>query len=312
MRLISYEKDGQAGVGVMVDETGFVALSEAAPELPRTIRAILEMADGIELVKEAVVGRSADSDISEVMMLPVITRPNAIWALALNYKRHVKETGLTTSPDYPHLFLRIASSQVGHLQPIVCPPPEVARAYDYEGELAVIIGKAGRHIPVDKALDHVAGYSIYNEGSVREFQGHNRQFGLGKNFEASGSFGPWLMTADEFGNPYEQEVILRLNGEVKQQDRFDQMIFNIEQIIHYLSTGYTIQPGDIIVTGDTGQLPPDPGDEAAKDLSQQFGPIKYPGLVHMKPGDKVEVEVTGLGVLENEVIADLPVQYRIP
>ena len=311
MRLISYEHDGQEAVGVMVDETGFVALSGAAPELPHTMRGILEMADGIHRVQKAIPGRSADLGLSEVKMLPVIPRPNAIWALALNYKRHLKETGLTTSPDYPHLFLRQSASQVGHMQPLLCPSPDVARAYDYEGELAVIIGKAGRHIPVEKAMDHVAGYSIYNDGSVREFQGHNRQFGLGKNFEASGSFGPWMMTPDEFGNPYAQEVIVRLNGKIRQKGKLDGMIFNIQQIIHYLSTGYTLRPGDVIVTGDTGQLPPEPGDASAADLSQQYGPIKYPGLVHMKPGDKVQVEVTGLGILENQVIADESVHYRV-
>jgi 2-keto-4-pentenoate hydratase/2-oxohepta-3-ene-1,7-dioic acid hydratase in catechol pathway len=294
----------------MMDETGFIDLSKATPELPNTIRDILEMKDGIDRVRAATSGTTPDMTLDDVKMLPVIPRPNAIWALALNYKKHVEETGLTTSHQYPHIFLRQSASQVGHKQPLLCPHPDVALAYDYEGELAVIIGKAGRHIPVEKAMDHVAGYSIYNEGSVREFQGHNRQFGLGKNFESSGSFGPWMTTPDEFGNPYEHELTTRLNGKVRQHAKLDGMLFNIEEIIHYLSTGYFLVPGDVIITGDVGQLPPEPDDEAA-DLSKQHGPIKYPGVVHMRPGDIVEVEVPGLGILENPVIGDEPVQYRV-
>ena len=108
----------------------------------------------------------------------------------------------------------------------------MGQAFDYEGELAVIIGKPGRHIPKDKAMDHVAGYSIHNEGSVREFQSHNRQFGLGKNFEASGSFGPWMMTPDEFGDPYEKEIITRLNGKERQHEGVNGLIFDIEALIH--------------------------------------------------------------------------------
>jgi len=310
MRLISYRHQGKGGVGVMVDEEGFVALSIASPELPDTIRGLLTLKEGLAQAQEATRGGEADLTLSEVTLLPVIPEPNAIWALALNYKKHLEETGLTTSPDYPHIFLRQHCSQVGHKQPLICPPPEVARAYDYEGELAVIIGKGGRHIPVDRALDHVAGYSIYNEGSVREFQSHNRQFGLGKNFEASGSFGPWLMTPDEFGDPYEHELITRLNGKVRQHAKLDGMNFKIEQIINYLSTGYVLRPGDVIVTGDPGQidLPPE---EAAATLANHAGPIKYPGVIHMKPGDTIEVEVTGLGILENQVIEDGPVEYRV-
>lgn len=310
MRLISYRHQDKNGVGVMVDDEGFVALSLASPELPDTLRGILNLKDGLAMAQASVQGRQADLNLSEVTLLPVIPEPNAIWALALNYTKHLEETGLTTSPDYPHIFLRQHISQVGHRQPLICPPPEVARAYDYEGELAVIIGKGGRHIPVEKALEHVAGYSIYNEGSVREFQSHNRQFGLGKNFEASGSFGPWLMTPDEFGDPYDQEIIVRLNGGLRQKAEISGMNFKIEQIINYLSTGYVLRPGDVIVSGDPGQidLPPE---EAAATLAKHVGPIKYPGVIHMKPGDTIEVEVTGLGILENKVIEDGPVEYRV-
>jgi 2-keto-4-pentenoate hydratase/2-oxohepta-3-ene-1,7-dioic acid hydratase in catechol pathway len=180
-----------------------------------------------------------------------------------------------------------------------CPNPAVAKTFDYEGELAVIIGTPGRHIPVARALSHVAGYSCYNEGSVREFQGHNRQFGLGKNFERSGSFGPWLMTAEEFGDPKAHRVITRLNGVEKQNESLDKMLFTVEQVIHYLSTGYTLQPGDVIVMGTPGALkkPPD----------YVLGPYdspRNPGRTRMKPGDVCDVEVTGLGTLSNPIVAD--------
>ena len=191
---------------------------------------------------------------------PVITDPNAIWALALNFQSHVDETGLTTSKEYPQIFLRHAQSQVGAGEPILCPPPSVARAYDYEGELAVVIGRAGRFIPRDKAFDHVAGYSIYNEGSVREYQSHNRQFGLGKNFERSGSFGPWLMTPDEFGNPYDKLAMTRLNGKTRQRESIGHLLFKVEDLIHYLSMGQKLRPGDVIVTGTPGALKPDADD----------------------------------------------------
>ena len=302
MRLVSYRSGEEVGVGVMVDDTSFVALPKAAPELPRTLRAILEIGDAaLDEAHAATDGKAADYAFDDVVLDPVVPEPQAIWALALNYKGHIEETGLTTSPDYPHVFLRQPASQVGHLQPMVCPDPKVARAYDYEGELAVIIGKGGRHIPVERAMDHVAGYACYNEGSVREFQSHNRQFGLGKNFEKSGSFGPWMMTADEFGDPSKQKVLTRLNGILRQDCGFDQMLFNVEQLIHYLSTGYALRPGDVIVTGTPGALPWREGESFP-----QYGGIKVAGVVHMQSGDVVEVEITGLGTLKNPIVADDP------
>lgn len=300
MRLVSYRHGDEVGVGVMADDTSFVALPKAAPELPRTLRGILEIGDAaLTEARAAADGKAADYSFDDVTLDPVVPEPQAIWALALNYKGHIAETGLTTSPDYPHVFLRQPASQVGHLQPMVCPDPKVARAFDYEGELAVIIGKGGRHIPVERALDHVAGYACYNEGSVREFQSHNRQFGLGKNFEKSGSFGPWMMTADEFGDPSRQKVLTRLNGILRQDCGFDQMLFNVEQLIHYLSTGYALRPGDVIVTGTPGALPWREGESFP-----QYGGIKVAGVVHMQPGDEVEVEITGLGTLKNPIVAD--------
>ena len=304
MRLISYRHQGRAGVGVMTDDTSFVALSKAAPDLPTNLRAILALPDGLARVRRAVAGKPADMKLAQVTLDPVIIDPNAIWALALNYQSHINETGLTTSPDYPQIFLRHAASQVGHEAKLLCPPPSVARAYDYEGELAVIIGRGGRYIPKERAADHIAGYSIYNEGSVREYQSHNRQFGLGKNFEASGSFGPWLMTPDEFGNPDDKTVTTRLNGKARQRESIGHLLFKIDALIHYLSMGHRLRPGDVIVTGTPGALKPDPSDYEASVAAHVKSGVSYAGRVHMKRGDVVEVEIDGLGVLRNQVVGD--------
>ena len=298
MRLISYKLNDEIGVGTMVDESSAVALTDAAPNLPRTLKKILELDDGLERVRAAVDGRAADIALDDIALEPVIPDPHAIWALALNFQMHIQETALTTSTEHPQLFLRIPASQVGHGQSMVCPRPEVAKTYDYEGELAVIIGRSGRYIDEADALDHVAGYACYNEGSVREFQNHNRQFGLGKNFENSGSFGPWMVTADEFGDPRNHTVTTRLNGIEKQHCGFDEMLFSVEQVIRYLSTGYSLRPGDVIVMGTPGALPPGPDYvPGAQDSDRILG------RTHMKADDVVEVEISGIGTLINPIIA---------
>lgn len=300
MRVISYNHDGTHGVGVMVDDTGFVALSRAAPDLPDDLRKILEIDPSLEAVRAAVAGRNADLSIGDVDFDPVIREPHATWALALNYILHIEETGLTTSRDYPQIFLRMPICQVGHNQALWAPRLDVAQAYDYEGELAVIIGKPGRYIKRENAFDHVAGYSCYNEGSVREYQSQNRQFGLGKNFERSGGFGPWLMTPDEFGDPAEHTLSTRLNGIERQNAKMSGMLFDVPRTIEYLSEGYTLQPGDVIVTGSPGALPLQPGEKP----EEPRGPVVVEGQLHMRAGDICEVEIDGLGVLSNSVVED--------
>ncbi len=298
MRLISYRRNGEAGVGVMAGDGGAVALALATPDLPRTLKGILELDDGLDRARAAAEGRAADFALDDVELEPVIPDPHAIWALALNFRMHIEETQLTTSAEHPQIFLRMPASQVGHDQPMVCPRPDIAKTYDYEGELAVIMGRGGRYIGEADALGRVAGYACYNEGSVREFQRHNRQFGLGKNFEKSGSFGPWMVTADEFGDPRDHVVTTRLNGIEKQRAGLDEMLFSVEQVIGYLSTGYALRPGDVIVMGTPGALPPGPDYVAGAQDSDRI-----PGRTHMKPGDAVEVEITGIGTLANRIAA---------
>ncbi|HXS40642.1 MAG TPA: fumarylacetoacetate hydrolase family protein [Stellaceae bacterium] len=305
MRIISYEERGAARIGVVAGPESFIPVGDIAPSLPASLRALLAMPDGLTRLKDAAAGKAGTRSLKELRFLPVIPDPHVTWALALNFKKHIEETGLTTSKEFPHLFIRTPASLVGHGAPLLCPPPEIAKEFDYEGELCVIIGRGGRHIPAAKAFDHIAGFSCFNEGSVREYQRHNRNFGLGKNFERSGSVGPWLMTADEFGDPARQRVITRLNGIERQNAPLDDMLFSVAQVIQYLSAGYALRPGDMIAMGTPGALPPHPG-----ETLQPSGRHKILGQVNMKPGDTVEVEITGLGVLVNPIVADEKAAYR--
>ena len=304
MKIIAYLDAGRTALGVVTSPTHFIAVADVAPDLPADLIEILEREDGLARLREATAGRSGERRLADVTLKPFLRRPNAMWALALNFKSHIAETGLQTNPDFPHLFLRTEASYVGAGEPIFAPPYSVARAFDYEGELGVIIGKPGRDIPVERALEHVAGYTCLNEGSVREYQMHNRQFGLGKNFEASGSYGPWLMTPDEFGDPASHSVLTRINGVVRQRAPLDDMLIDVAHTVSYLSRGYRLRPGDLIAMGTPGALKPQPEDVEGRDLSRQYGPFPTPGLVHMRSGDVVEIEIDGLGVLRNPVITD--------
>jgi 2-keto-4-pentenoate hydratase/2-oxohepta-3-ene-1,7-dioic acid hydratase in catechol pathway len=165
--------------------------------------------------------------------------------------------------------------------------PRVSEELDYEGELAVVIGKPGRHIPENEALRHVAGYSCYNDGSVRDWQRHTTQFGPGKNFHRTGAFGPWLVTSDELYDPHAQTLVTRVSGEEMQRTGIAAMIFKIELLIHYLSTVYELRPGDVLSTGT-------PGGVGSKRKPPRF----------LKAGDRVEVEISGIGTLENPVVEE--------
>jgi 2-keto-4-pentenoate hydratase/2-oxohepta-3-ene-1,7-dioic acid hydratase in catechol pathway len=310
MKIIAYRDGDAEALGVVTAPGRFAPVAALLPKAPTSVVELLEQSEILEELKALARTAVADRDLASVHLLPFLGRANALWALALNFKTHIEETGLTTSLHHPHLFLKTASSYVGAGEPIFAPPPETARAFDYEGELGVVIGKPGRYIPVDCALEHVAGYTCVNEGSVREYQMHNRQFGLGKNFEASGSYGPWLMTAEEFGDPSRSRVRTRINGVVRQDAPLDDMLFGVAEVVSYLSQGYTLRTGDLIAMGTPGALKPQPDDAEGQDLSRQYGPFPTPGLVHMRPGDRVEVEIDGLGVLANPVTADAPRAYR--
>jgi 2-keto-4-pentenoate hydratase/2-oxohepta-3-ene-1,7-dioic acid hydratase in catechol pathway len=224
--------------------------------------------------------------IAEIIWLPVIPAPAKILCVGVNYHEHRIETGRSEN-GYPTIFTRFANSQTGHRAPII--RPAASADLDFEGELAVIIGKPGRHIRPADAMSHIAGFACYNDGSVRDFQRHSHQFTPGKNFIATGGFGPWMVTRDEMGAIGAQRLQTRLNGEIVQQATLDQMIFDIPAIIAYISTFTRLEPGDVIATGTPGGV----------------GAKRTPPL-WLKPGDVVEVEIDNIGILSNPVIAEGP------
>ena len=226
-------------------------------------------------------GAQADYQASDVTWLPVIPNPDKIVCVGLNYQEHVVETGRDNT-EQPAIFLRLPESQVGHRQPIV--RPRESKNLDFEAEIAVIIGTPGRRISQQNAYKHVAGYSCYNDGSVRDWQRHTIQWTAGKNFAQTGGFGPWMVTADEIPPGTTMTLSCRLNGERMQHASTEQMIFKIPKIIEYVSTWTTLLPGDVLVTGTPGGV----------------GARRNPP-VWMKPGDKVEIEIDKVGVLENSI-----------
>lgn len=219
--------------------------------------------------------------IADITWLPVIPNPDKILCIGLNYEMHRKETG-RDEVENPTVFGRFANSQTGHLANII--RPKLSTHLDFEGELAIVIGKPGRHITRADAWDHIFGYACYNEGSVRDFQRHTHQFTPGKNFPETGAFGPWMMTPDELGDVAPLRLQTRVNGQVVQDATISQMIFDIPRQIEYCSSFTRLEPGDVIVTGTPGGV----------------GAKRTPPL-WLKPGDTVEVEIDRLGILRNGV-----------
>jgi 2-keto-4-pentenoate hydratase/2-oxohepta-3-ene-1,7-dioic acid hydratase in catechol pathway len=229
----------------------------------------------------AAAAKAARYPLDKITWLPVIPNPDKILCTGLNYETHRKETG-RTEVENPTVFGRFANSQTGHLANII--RPRVSKDLDFEGELAVIIGRPGRHIARAAAWDHIAGYACYNEGSVRDYQRHTHQFTPGKNFPETGAFGPWMVTPDEAGDVAPLRLQTRLNGQVVQDATISQMIFGIPQQIEYCSSFTRLEPGDVIVTGTPGGV----------------GARRTPPL-WMKPGDVVEVEIDRIGLLRNGI-----------
>lgn len=280
MKLASFTHAGRAAYG-LVTERGIVDLARRFPEAP-TLRALI--AGGLERAA-AFADAPADLALADVTLEPVIPDPDKIVCVGLNYHEHVAETGRTVTP-HPMLFARYAGSQVGAGAALV--KPLESDEFDYEGELAVIIGKAGRRISEADALSHVAGYACYNDASVRDWQRHTTQFMAGKTFASTGAFGPWMVSADEIGDPTRLTLATRLNGAEVQHTTVDLMITPIPALIAYASTILPLLPGDVIVSGT-------PGGVGARRTPKLF----------MKDGDVVEVEVSGIGVLRNPIVAEV-------
>jgi 2-keto-4-pentenoate hydratase/2-oxohepta-3-ene-1,7-dioic acid hydratase in catechol pathway len=218
----------------------------------------------------------------EVLLVPTLPNPGKIFCIGMNYVAHIKEMG-RDQPTYPTLFTRFPDSLVGHDRPVI--RPRASTHYDFEGELAVVIGHRARHVSADRAFDFVAGYTCFLDGSVRDYQRHTSQFVAGKNFRHSGAMGPWLVTTDEIPDPYVLTLQTRVNGQVMQSGRIDDLCFDIGALIEYLSAICQLEPGDVIATGTPSGV----------------GVARGP-QVWLQPGDIVEVDIDKIGVLRNEVV----------
>jgi 2-keto-4-pentenoate hydratase/2-oxohepta-3-ene-1,7-dioic acid hydratase in catechol pathway len=280
MKLVSYrDKDGDT-FGTMVGD-GIFNIGRSTDIPCTTLRQALE-ADALDAIQDLVLTRDAYTPIDDITFLPVIPDPDKIICVGLNYATHVAEGG-REPPEYPMLFPRYANTQVGHGEALT--RPKASECFDFEGELAFVIGKKARHVPQSEALGYVAGYACYNDGSVRDWQRHTTQFLPGKNFIGSGGFGPWLVTADEIPDPTVMTLTTRLNGAEMQRATTDDLIFGVARLIEYISTFTELVPGDVVATGTTGGV----------------GAYREPP-VWMKAGDTVEVEISGIGTLRNTVI----------
>lgn len=279
MKIASFTHHGQDSYGV-VQGNQIIDLGSMKVTLGADLKEVIARNRLVEL-GESDLSELPRLDIADITFLPVIGNPGKILCIGINYATHVRETG-RDMPTYPMIFTRFADSQTAHEQAIL--RPTASPKLDFEGELAVVIGKTARHVKQAEALDFVAGYACYNDGSVRDWQKHTIQFVPGKNFPQTGGFGPWLVTADEIQNPQDLELTTRLNGQVMQHTSTSDMIFDVCKLIEYCSTFTELAPGDVIVSGTTGGV----------------GAFREPP-VWMQPGDIVEVEISSIGILRNTI-----------
>jgi 2-keto-4-pentenoate hydratase/2-oxohepta-3-ene-1,7-dioic acid hydratase in catechol pathway len=285
MKLLSFIHRGRETWGAVVGDS-VIDMQRVFPQYPTLLDYIAS--ESYLQAAEHVKGLSVDAKLADITFLPVIPRPEKIVCAVRNYMDHHNEViagGVQRElSEFPPIFLRVWRSQTAHLGPIV--NPKVSDSLDWEAELAVIIGRPGRNIAEADAYAHVAGYSCYNDASVREWQFHAKQIASGKNFESTGSFGPWMVTADEIAPGRQLKLQTRLNGEVLQDGHTGNMIFSIPKLIAYASTIFTLVPGDVIITGTPAGV----------------GVFRKPPRF-MKAGDVVEVELEAIGTLINTVVA---------
>ena len=280
MKIASYSHDGTPTYGV-VEGGGLIDMAPRLGARYPTLKTVLEAGALLE-VEDAARGQSTDHALDAVTLLPTIPDAGKTLCIGLNYRSHVEEGGRDI-PKQPMVFVRFPDSQVGSGEPLV--RPKVSEMFDFEGEMAVVIGTRARHVREVDSLTYIAGYACFNDGSVRDWQRHTSQFTPGKNFHRSGSFGPWMVTADEAGDPAAHTLTTRLNGVEMQRATTDDLLFDVPRLIAYCSTFIELAPGDVIATGTTGGV----------------GFWRDP-QVFMRPGDVVEVEISGLGTLTNAIV----------
>lgn len=288
MKLVSYRKGNETGYGVVAE--GGDGPAEAATAIPvdgemaqkyPTIRAVLEAGALAELEQWAN-GRDASLKLSEVTFLPPLHDAEKVLCIGVNYAKRHPVHGEMPPPEHISMFVKAEGGLVGHLEPLEYPVEGPRDTFDYEGELVLVFGKGGRHIPKDKVFDYIAGYTIMDDGSVREWQKHSVT--AGKNFFASGGCGPWMVTADEIDDPFAMQLSTKLNGEEVQSARASDMIFDIPTLVNYVSTFIELKPGDILSTGS-------PEGSGGSRQPQRF----------LVPGDELEISWSGVGTLRNKV-----------
>ena len=281
MKLVTFMAGGQVRWGAAVRD-GIVDLGARLPDYP-DVRALLT-AGAVGAAARIARDAGPDHALDAVSFLPPVPNPDKIICVGLNYDEHLRETKREKTED-PALFVRFANSQIGHLNPILLPLE--SSHLDFEGEIAVVIGTRGRRIPEERAYEHVAGYSCYNDGSIRDLQWATTQWTTGKNFPATGAFGPWLVTTDELPADTRLTLVTRLNGQEMQRATTDMLIHTIPRLIAFISRFTELVPGDVIVSGTPGGV----------------GGRRTPPL-WMKDGDICEVEVDRIGVLRNPIRAE--------
>ena len=279
MRLARVSKNGKIGLASQSGNTITVAWDEDLADLDAQIANETLAAAGAK----AAAGESVEE--ASLTFLPVVVKPSKIVCLGLNYKDHAKEAGMDI-PDFPVLFGRFPSSLIGHGAPIIL--PKVSEQLDWEAELVVVLSKGGKNIAESEALDHVAGYSVFNDASIRDYQLRTPQWTAGKNFDDTGAFGPWLVTPEDLpAGAAGLKIECRVNGKVMQSSNTGNLIFTVANTIHLLSTFMTLEPGDVLVMGTPG------GVGVARDPQ-----------IWMKAGDVCEVEIEKIGLLSNPIVAE--------
>jgi len=274
MKLLSFVANGESQFGV-VSGDGVIAMNKRVG-----CKSLREALGLIPQIKAAAQGAAPDHKLADIKFLPVIPDPELITCAGINYRSHASETGRDI-PKQPSMFIRRTNTLVEHEGELI--RPTLSQQFDFEGELAVVVGRGGRHIKIEQALDHVAGYTCFVDGSVRDYQ----KFSVtsGKNFPGTGPLGPWLVTTDEIPDPTRLTLMTRLNGKEMQRSATDLLIYSVPHIIAFCSDFTPLSPGDVIATG----------------TPEGVGHRRNP-QVWMKPGDVLEVEITGIGVLRNRVV----------
>jgi 2-keto-4-pentenoate hydratase/2-oxohepta-3-ene-1,7-dioic acid hydratase in catechol pathway len=280
MKIVRFKTNSRTGYGVVKDD-GIIEPTDGFLQKYPDLKSVL-VPDGLEALERDVSGRPPMIPLDDVQLLPPLAADNKVICVGINYRKKYPAEGVPPEPDHIILFAKHHDAIVGHEEKLERPHGEAASTFDYEGEITLVIGQGGRHIPRGRAMEHVAGFTILDDGSVRGWQKHSLH--AGKNFARSGGCGPWIVTADEIEDVSKMKLTTRVNGQVRQQTDVSQMIFPIDELIAYISDFTPLNPGDLIATG------------SPEGAGGSFSPPKF-----LKAGDEIEITVSGVGTLRNVV-----------